>query len=253
MNQDIRSSSKSTVWLNNFSQFVDALAVIERSLQLVKGPTLPEEKISVARLLDQYGDTIGLTVPEKELLRHANNVRNARVHADPGVTVSVELLQKVQAIAKRVSPERSALAILKQAGAGGTRDGVLTVSPGDRLRDVLLTMAIGDYSQVPAFDGQRLVGLLTAERLLLHIVESLRDSEDSLALIDTSVLVGDVIGAIIPCPRFPIDVTPIDILAAFRQTEKSGSPIHAVVISQNGADTEKPLAIVCAADLPLFT
>jgi CBS domain-containing protein len=167
--------------------------------------------------------------------------------------VSVELLHKVQAIAKRISPERSALTILKQAGAGGTRDGVLTVSPEDRLRDVLITMAASDFSQVPAFDGQRLVGLLTAERVLLHIATSLTDSDEELALIDTSVLVADVIGAIVPCPCFPIDATPSDILAAFRQTEKSGDTIHAAVISHSGVDTEKPLAIVCAADLPLFT
>ena len=254
MNQNTSPQlAKTQIWLNNFSQFTDALAAIERALQSAQGPTLPEDRLSVSRLLDQFGASIGLTLPERELLRHAQNVRNARVHADPGITVSVELLHKVQAIAKRISPERSALTILKQAGAGGTRDGVLTVSPEDRLRDVLITMAAGDFSQVPAFDGQRLVGLLTAERVLLHIATSLSDSDESLALIDTSVLVADVIGAVVPCPCFPIDATPSDILAAFRQTEKSGATIHAAVISHSGVDTEKPLAIVCAADLPLFT
>lgn len=245
--------TKPQVWLNNFSQFTDAMAAIERALQVAQGPTLPEDRLSVSRLLDQFGASIGLSLAERELLRHAQNVRNARVHADPGITVSVDLLHRVQAIAKRISPERSALSILKQAGAGGTREGVLTVSPEHKLREVLMTMAAGDFSQVPAFQGDRLVGLLTAERLLLHIAKSLSDSDESLALIDTSILVGDVIGAILPCPRFSIDVTPTEVLAAFRQTEKSGTTIHAAVISHSGADTEKPLAIVCAADLPLFT
>lgn len=239
-------------WINNFTQFTDALAVIERKLYQAHGPILTTDRPPVAVLLDRLGDGLGISLSERNLLRHAQNVRNARMHADPGITVSVELLQKIQLIAKRLSPENTALSLLRKAKAGGTSGGVLAIKTTDNLREVLVKMATGDFSQVPVYDGEKMIGLLTAERLLLHIASSLKFDSDPIALIDMTIQVSDVEGAITPCPRFAMAASSTMILEAFREAENSGSPLAAVIITQTGQPDEKPLAIVSATDFPLL-
>lgn len=246
-------STDGSYWLDNFSTFIAAIRDIEHAVdKLYDANNFGTARSSFATKLYASQSNLKLTRPEVELLRHAHNVRNAWVHDNSGITVSAEFLHSVQAIAKRLRPKQSAFDLLKRAKAGGTHAGILAAQPTDQLRTVLIHMAAGDFSQVPAYDGDKLLGMLTAERLLMYIADSLRSDPNPIVLLDVSIKVSDVTGAIMPCPHFPVVAPPSVILEAFKESEIGGNPLSAVIITQTGERNEKPLAIVTASDLPLL-
>ena len=240
-------------WVENFSTFIETVRDIEHAVDSVHDVNnVGNVRSSFSTKLYAYQNHLGLSKFECDLLRHAHNVRNAWVHDNSGITVSAEFLHNVQAIAKRLRPKRSAFDLLKRAKAGGTNAGVLAAQPTDQLRTVLIQMVAGDFSQVPAYDGDNLLGMLTAERLLMYIAASLHSDPNPIVLLDLSIKVADVAGAIRPCPGFSIVTPPSVILEAFRESEIGGNPLSAVIITQTGGLNEKPLAIVSASDLPLL-
>ena len=240
-------------WLDNMSAFFEAVREVELAVdQAQRAGNIYVDRPGFAAKMFATAQALGLSQPECDLLRHAHNIRNAWIHENSGVTVSAEYLHQIQSIAKRLRPKRSAYEMLKKAQAGGTASGVLSAQPTDQLRAVLIQMATGDFSQVPAYDGEKLLGLLTAEHLLMYIASSLKSDPNPIVLIDLSIKVADVVGAITPCPRFSAETPPAVILEAFRESEIGGNPLTAVIITQHGKADEKPLAIVSAADLPLL-
>ena len=240
-------------WLDNMSAFFEAVREVELAVdQAQRAGNIYVDRPGFAAKMFATAQALGLSQPECDLLRHAHNIRNAWIHENSGVTVSTEYLHQIQTTAKRLRPKRSAYEMLKKARAGGTAEGVLSAQPSDQLRTVLIQMATGDFSQVPAYDGEKLLGLLTAEHLLMYIASSLKSDPDPIVLIDLSIKVADVVGAITPCPRFSAETPPAVILEAFRESEIGGNPLTAVIITQHGKADEKPLAIVSAADLPLL-
>ncbi len=240
-------------WLDNMAIFFDAIRDIEVSVDRALGiGGSYNDKRSFRDKMTAAARPLGLSPSDLELLRHAHNIRNAWIHEGSGVTVSREYLDQIRAIAKRLRPRPSAFELLEKARAGGTEHGVLTAQPDDELRTLLLQMATGDFSQVPAYDGDQLLGLLTAEHLLMFIASSLKNEPDPIVSIDLSIKVADVLGAVTPCPRFAVETPSSVILEAFRESEIGGNPLTAVVITRHGKQDEKPLAIVSAADLPLL-
>jgi len=249
----MEKSPSGSNWIGDFSALIEADRDVELALDRAHGTIGHSQyRPPFAEKLYLNANHFGLSAEDIEFIRHAHNVRNARVQEDSGVTVSEEFLHRYQAIAKQLNPKRSAFELLVIAQAGGTTSGVLAAQPSDQLRTVLIQMATGDFSQVPAYDGERLLGLLTAERLLMYIASSLKADPDPIVEIDLSIRISDVAGAITPCPRFSVDTSPLVILEAFRESEIGGNPLTAVIITQHGRADEKPLAIISAADLPLL-
>jgi|688.fasta_scaffold40161_2 predicted transcriptional regulator len=249
----MENSSRRSGWIADFSAVIDADRDIELALDRAHGTIgFSQYRPPFTAKLYVNAKKLGLSPEETEFIRHAHNIRNARVHDNSGITVSEEFLLQYEALARRLNPKSSAYEVLTRAQAGGTVSGVLAAQPTDQLRTVLIQMATGDFSQVPAYDGEKLLGLLTAEHLLMYIASSLKSDPDPIVLIDLSIKVADVVGAITPCPRFSVETSPAAILEAFRESEIGGNPLTAVIITQHGRADEKPLAIISAADLPLL-
>jgi CBS domain-containing protein len=105
------------------------------------------------------------------------------------------------------------------------------------------------YSQVPVYRGKNLVGLLTSDaiaRWLGSIQGSSRRSADR-------ATVGNVLARAETWSPFELvrrDARVADVLGLFDQAMQDGSPLVAVVITQDAAATDRPLGIVTAADLP---
>lgn len=125
----------------------------------------------------------------------------------------------------------------------------LVVAPDSSVRDALDQMYDLEFSQVPVYDGDRFIGLLTTNTVARWIGQQLRE-HDGLAE-DTSV------GAALAfqedqerVEHVARTISTTEALRTFTLAAERGESLVALIVSNSGKPTEQPLAVVVAADLP---
>jgi predicted transcriptional regulator len=204
-----------------------------------------------AKLLNEYALKHARHVrpPDVDLLRHLADLRNTLTHgqrlnnqplAEP-TEATVEAIQRLRDALKR--PE-TALAALKQTKP-------FIAAPTGTVRATLHTMYTNDYSQVPVYEGERYLGLLTTNTVARWLADQM-NQHDGLA---EDVAVGEVLEfseGIERVVHLPRDVSTVEAIWHFTNAAESGHPMTALIITHSGKTTESPLAIVVAQDLAVF-
>jgi len=185
----------------------------------------------------------------KHLARHADflleigELRNALVHGYTGDTVYIAVpsentVEELERVEKEVfSPERVTPRFARR---------VMTVRPDQSLADVWRLVHQDGFSRYPVYGDGGFVGLLTSDGFLRWCAAQMNGTR--LDVDASSVRVEDVLekdhrkAAVVFVSRNAlID----DVEDVFAQTK----PPEAVIITERGRPDERPIGLVCAADI----
>lgn len=128
------------------------------------------------------------------------------------------------------------------------REKPVTVTPGESVRRALDTMYEYDFSQLPVYEGDTYVGLLTTNTVARWVADQMRQhdglAED--APVAEALKFSEGIERVLHVWR---DVTTTEAIWQFTSAAEAGQPVTALVITHSGKITESPLGIVVAEDL----
>jgi predicted transcriptional regulator/transcriptional regulator with XRE-family HTH domain len=126
---------------------------------------------------------------------------------------------------------------------------VMTADADEPIGPVVERMYERAYSQVPAYRGRNLVGLLTNDAVA-RWMGSVRSRPGRST---DRATVAEVLGTAEAGHPFEIvghDATVHNALALFDAAMNDGTPLAAVIVTQDGAATGRPLGILTTSDLP---
>jgi CBS domain-containing protein len=126
---------------------------------------------------------------------------------------------------------------------------VATCAPEESVADAARRMVRGDYSRLPIYGDDGLVGLLTTNAIARWLGSRLPGSIDA-ALAEP---VGAVMGFADAGRRYEIvarDRLVADVIALFATATSEGRRLEAVIVTGSGEANEHPVGIITVQDLP---
>lgn len=224
------------------SRFLDAFVAIERRLR----KALEADRHATFHDLLRRASARDRTVKRlQDHLRDLAELRNFLVHqyrSDQPIAVpseaSVALIEGI--LAELTRPVR--LVDLFQRP-------VSTCARSDPIGAAVRRMHDGTFSQLPVYAGNELVGVLSSETVARWLADRLSGGQGILEeeTVEEVLRHGDGAHSFALVDR---RATVDDALSQFDDALHGGKVLVAVLITQNGRRTERPLGIVTAADQP---
>ncbi|MBR2811793.1 MAG: CBS domain-containing protein [Solobacterium sp.] len=224
---------------DNAERFLAAHARIEKKMMEMCGAT---KYIPFATALSQCARD-DLTISHyQEDLREFNELRNSIVHlrdrAEEIIAVPTDrAVADIEKIADLVESEARVLKYASQP--------VITVRMDNTVEEAWKLMEQMETSKLPVYGDKGYIGLLTTEsiaRWALTTDQSRRKVADVL----TTGKKNKVAFVGKKCSRKTV-------LSAFQDSLSHGAPIVAVIITETGSRSQKPVGIITGADLPRIT
>src|SRR5690625_341442 len=122
------------------------------------------------------------------------------------------------------------------------------VAPDGKLTETLTIMRENDFSQLPVYEGNTFKGLLTTNTVARWFASEFANAGGVIE--DPTVAEVLAEQEETPVRHLRRDVSTVEVVAEFQTMQDQGRPLQAVIISDAGKETQAPLAIVVAADLP---
>ncbi|MGW5322537.1 CBS domain-containing protein [Rhodococcus pyridinivorans] len=125
---------------------------------------------------------------------------------------------------------------------------VISAAPEEPLRDALQQMAEHAFSQLPVYTEGRYLGLLTTNAVARWLAAQISDTGE---VVVEKVLVREVLDYVEPTERvvhLARTVSVAAVIEMFRKEDRAG-PLVAVIVSERGLPTQKPLGVVVRDDL----
>jgi predicted transcriptional regulator len=178
-------------------------------------------------------------------LKDFGDLRNFVVHEyrldQATATPSRHAVERLQAIRDELLSPPKLIAEFRRA--------VATCSPSDPVGAATRKMHDGSFSQLPVYDGDRLVDLLTTETVTRWLASRLAGGlglleEEAVASVirhQEGTHYHEVMGR---------EATVEDALAAFDDHLHSGRTLDAIILTHSGKQTERPIGIVTVSDMP---
>jgi CBS domain-containing protein len=188
-------------------------------------------------LLDSQYKTLVTLSELRNLLAH-----NKYVEGLPVAVPSPHAVAAVEAIRDDLRSPSPVLAVLNNPKP-------MVASPEDTVASTLQTMYAHDFSQMPVYDGKTYVGLLTTNTVARWVADQMVKEEgivldgpvrEALAVSETNA------ENILHRPR---TLSVSETVWEFTTAAPNGTPVTALIITQNGCKDEAPLGIVVAEDL----
>jgi len=181
-----------------------------------------------ARDLDEYAD-----------------LRNAIVHRyRQDRPIAVPCLEAVADL------EAIQAAILSPATVGSlAQRPVACCEPSERVAILAERMFAQQFSQLPVYQGARLVALLTAEAVARWFAGALVRQD----LRFDSATIGDVLSSAEPCQNYVLldaNDTVFEALEHFVDYHHKGMRLDAILVTKDGKPQHLPQGIITAADIP---
>lgn len=220
----------------NAERFLNAYASIEESMNRI---TQAYHYRTFSVLLSECAKRNRIVRNNMENLREYNELRNAIVHQrDNDMEIIAEPSDRVTSDIKHIAAMLTEHhEVLEYAGKP-----VQTLTPEERIEDAYQKMAELDTSKMPVYYGHQYKGLLTMEAIAHWGLY--RDAEDTAAAVMSR---GQNADRVIFVPRTEsLDA----VLKRFEKAMSEGHKPPAVIITEHGNNTEKPLGIVTTQDLP---
>lgn len=222
--------------MTNATRFLNAYAKCENQLtKMLDNPSY----IPFSQLISRCAKRSKVISLNQQALREYNELRNAIVHnrgkeeeiiAEPCDSVT----EDIERIAKLLCEPSD---ILKYASMP-----VRVIDMHTRLRDAFNLMQSMHTSKIPVYQDGRYVGILTLEQLAKVAVNGNLDTTKI-----EDILSDDKNTQILFVSKSQhVDV----VFQYFDQLRDQGLSLLAILITENGKQSEKPLGIITIADLP---
>lgn len=220
--------------------FIDIESVLEKTVKSTHHMPF-YQLVDTAAQIDPFIQDIAV-----ELKEYAD-LRNAIVHeriddrpiAEPHYDV-VKRLEKIRDLLE--SPPIAADYFLRD---------VVTCELTELLSDAAVKMLKNAFSKLPVYDGQRFVGLLTAEAITYWLADRFLEGEKPFKQEQVSSVL-----EYIDQPDNHYFITPtcslFEILRVFDDYRHQGKRLQAILVSSDGSKTGELLGIITNFDLPLI-
>lgn len=234
-----------------YDQFMAAFNDVEGHLNRVLYGSRDAGAPGFRKMLDQYRsrhsksllprdyDELVVLADLRNALTHGLAMDDARL-AQP-TSAAVEAMRRVR---DRFLRPPTCVNTLRQSKP-------LVVDPDSSVRDALDQMYDHEYSQLPVYDGDTFVGLLTTNTVARWVGQQMREldglAED--ASVRNALAFQEGQERVVHVAK---TISTTEALRTFTLSAERGEPLIALIITNSGKRTEKPLAVVVAADLPVL-
>ena len=171
-------------------------------------------------------------------------LRNAIVHSGDEEEIIAQpndnVVQKLERIAKLISTPPKAIESI-------CRKDVLCVDAKTSLKSVIETIGTSGYSNLPVYDGEKLVGIANGQRILDVIGKVLKDKKNIDNYFKTTTI-GEIVSINAINTYYALaneNITLEQVLELFYRNRK----MLVILITKNGIQTEKPVGIISVADI----
>ena len=173
-----------------------------------------------------------------------SRLRNAIVHSGNEQDIIAEphlnVVEKLEHIAKLIcTPPKVVESICKKD--------VLCVKSQDSVKSVVETISKSGYSNLPVYDGEKLIGIANGQRLLDAIGKAMLNNRpmDEFCKVMT---IGEIVSNQISDTYYALadeNITLEQALNTFYRNRK----VMVIIITKSGSEYEKPLGIISVADI----
>lgn len=223
------------------TRFLNAFCRIEEELRRRAGGS---NRDSFAFLLDHLSKSVPAIAHYRDDLKEFGELRNAIVHKRLGdeaiAEPHAEVVRQIEFIAQSLlSPTQLESSFLKR---------VKSCSTGEPIKAVVALMARESYNQVPVYEDEHLIGLLSSD----VVTDWVGDCFGRNAEIEDGTTVADVLKF---CRQRDFAIlsrhaTVFDALHLLETGYRKGRRIKAIIITETGEAHQKPIGIVTTLDLP---
>lgn len=180
---------------------------------------------------------------EDDLIDYSR-LRNAIVHSGNETDIIAEphtnVVEKLEHIAKLIcTPPRAVDSIC--------RKDVLCVSANENIKSVIEKISKSGYSNLPVYDGEKLIGIANGQRLLDAIGRAMLNNR-SIDKFSKEMLIGEIVSNQITDTYYAISDESLTLEQALNLFYKNRKML-VILITKNGSDYEKPLGIISVADI----
>jgi CBS domain-containing protein len=224
------------------SRFLSAFNRIEKRLKALAGAG---SHVAFFQLIDRAASTDRAVARHRARLRRLGNMRNMFVHEhDHDSEVAIPTEQTVTAIESLAAALESPPLLLSLSAQD-----VKQCQRGDPVGAAARAMYDGAFSQLPVYDGARLVGLLTGETIARWLIATHAPGRE----VNFNEPVHEVLTHREPTTThalLPQSATVFDGLARFEEALHQGQALLALLITTTGEETDPLLGIVTPTDIP---
>ena len=224
------------------SRFVEAYKEIEKWMR--KKLNVPP-KMPFYELVDLMAEKHETVQRHSELLKMLGRLRNLVIHEysrnKPVTLPTIHSVEQITTLRDQLLSPPSLLSVSKHP--------VVCCRPADPVGQAAQKMHDGSYSQLPVYEEDKFLGLLTAETVARWLASSLA-SGDGIFL---EMSVADVQQHREDPENFVFlsrTSTVLEGLAAFDDFLRRGKRLDAILLTHNGCKTEKLLGIVTIHNIP---
>lgn len=215
------------------THFRDTLNVDEHA----KFGKMAWDYVEAMRLPRSHGVELAAFARLRNAISH-ERYRGGRPVADP----RLDLVDQIERLRDLYLKPPTALGALGQME-------VCSVSPDQPVSAALEYVRLFDYSQLPVYDGDRYAGILTTNAVARWLAAQLAQT-GGLAEAES---VGHVLAFAEQHERarhVPRSITAANAIHQLSRGGRAGTPLTALIITNSGQTSEKPLAVVVDDDLP---
>jgi len=121
--------------------------------------------------------------------------------------------------------------------------------PDDPIGQAVKLMHDGSFSQLPVYEGQRFIGLLTAETVARWLASSFAGGQQ---LVEEKPVAEVLLHQEYPGNHVFVTRTAsvFDALAEFDKSLRRGARLDAILLTESGRATEAPIGIITIHDIP---
>lgn len=229
---------------NAGQRFITAFNEIEKHFRAELGD---KKRLGFAELARRYVVAKDLPVQHQTALLAFARLRNAISHelyrdglpvADP----RLDIVEQIEQLRNLYLTPRTVMSILEPRE-------VCSVDPSQPISAALEYVRLFDYSQIPVYDGDHYVGILTTNATARWLAAQLAA--------DAGLLKAETVGHILKfteeyerAQHVPPSITAVEAVRRLSKGGVEGKPLTALIITKSGSPTEKPLRVVSDYDLP---
>ena len=224
------------------SRFLAAFNVVEDWMRHELDANEEQEFGMLLRRLEKNNSEVRLHSPElKRFAKLRNLIAHSHSQVRPLAVPTTSSVERLEAIGKLLLSPTLLLTLAAKP--------VEHCRPTDRLGNSVQKMHDGIFSQLPIHDGQKCLGLLTAETIARWLAS---DLAGGLGMVDEKMIADVMKHAEDPENHtfLPRTATVANGLAAFNGFLHRGKRLEAILITNAGKRTEALMGIVTIHDIP---
>jgi CBS domain-containing protein len=227
-------------------RFMEAFNDIELHFRSALGA---ERRVGFAELARTYAVKKKLPSAQLDTLLIFASLRNAIIHnryyeGKPIAEPVPEIVKEIEQLRGQIMSPPEVLTVLEAMD-------VCLVRPDDPISAVLEHVRRFDYSQLPIYDDARYIGILTTNAIVRWLAQQLTEDRE---LSDAPVR--HVLGFSERTDRGVLvnrAITAAEAIYALSHGGWGGAPANALIVTENGRETDEPLRVVVTYDLPILT